>query len=613
MRTQWRRFPGSLKIGAILAAAAGLALTSLQMYQTFMKGEESRDNRKLVTHTFEVIRTAQQLDREVQEAERGQRGYLLTNDRKYLTPYEEAIGRIPAMEDQLRSMTSDNAEQQKRLFKLQHAIDTKLAEMKGTIDANDTQGFAAAKAIVTTDAGLRTMATIIELIDEIMGAEDALLTQRIDLAARADRDSARVSAISSVLASALMIFGALLVVLAFRQRAHQQRALEQTRAQFAQAQKLEALGQLTGGIAHDFNNLLQSITGGLSIVRKRLPDLAPETASWIDLIKRNADRAATLTQRLLAFSRRQPLNPKPLDFNRVVQGMVDILQKSIGEAYALETVTAAGLWSVQADTNELETTILNLVLNARDAMPSGGKLTIETGNVFLDDAYCRREGLNPGQYVLLAVSDGGIGMTQETIEQAFEPFFTTKEHGQGTGLGLSQVHGFIKQSGGHVKIYSEVGEGTTVKIYLPRYIDAKTSSSIEPAPVETPLQAKGETILLVEDDADVRKFVVTILIERGLRVLTAADADTALQQLRQDPSVTLLLTDVGLPGGKNGRKLADEAFGFNPSIKVLFMTGYAKNAIIHHGRLDPGVHLLVKPFTEHDLGRKLDEVLRSST
>jgi signal transduction histidine kinase/ActR/RegA family two-component response regulator len=613
VRTQWRQFPGSLKIGIVLVATAGLALTSLQMYQTFMRAEEPLDNREHVIHTFEVIRTAQQLDRALQDAERGQRGYLLTNDRKYAAPYEEAISRIPVLEEQLRRMTADNADQQKRLFRLQHEIDTKLAEMKNTIDANDTQGFAAAKAIVTTDAGFQAMRTVTELIDEIIGAEDALLIQRMDLAAQADRQTARVSAISSVLASALMIFGAVLVVSAFRQWAHQQRALEQTRAQFAQAQKLEALGQLTGGIAHDFNNLLQSITGGLSILRQRLPDLEPETATWIDVIKRSADRAAKLTQRLLAFSRRQPLNPTPLDFNRVMQGMMVILQKTIGEAYALETVTAAGLWTVQADANELETTILNLVLNARDAMPAGGKLTIETGNVFLDDAYGRREGLNPGQYVLLAVSDGGIGMTQETIQQAFEPFFTTKEHGRGTGLGLSQVHGFIKQSGGHVKIYSEIGEGTTVKIYLPRYIDANAPSSVESPPVETPLRARGETILLVEDDADVRHFVATILIQQGFRVLTAADADTALRQLRLDTSVTLLLTDVGLPGGKNGRKLADEALGLNPSIKVLFMTGYAKNAIIHHGRLDPGVHLLVKPFTEQDLSRKLDEVLRSST
>jgi signal transduction histidine kinase len=612
MRTRWRQFPNSLKVGAVLAFIAGLGLISLQMYQTLRGERQLRDGRELVVHTFEVIRTAQQLDRAVEDAERGQRGYLLTNDHKYLTPYEEAIVGIPALEDQLHRMTADNAEQQRRLFRLKDLIDTKLTELKKAIDTNDTQGFAAAKAIVLKDVGFKAMLAVTGLIDEIIGAEDTLLSQRIEFAAQDERHTARIFVISSWLASALMVLGALLVVLAFQQWVRQQRALEQTRAQFAQAQKLEALGQLTGGIAHDFNNLLQAITGGLLVLRRRLPDLEPETASWMDMIKRNADRAATLTQRLLAFSRRQPLNPKPLDLNRVVQGMVDIVQKSIGEAYALETVAAAGLWTVQADANELETTILNLVLNARDAMPAGGRLTIETGNAFLDDAYSRREGLNSGQYVMLAVSDGGVGMTQDTIRQAFEPFFTTKEHGRGTGLGLSQVHGFIKQSGGHVKIYSEVGEGTTVKIYLPRFTDAKTSPSAEQALVETTTQG-SETILLVEDDVDVRKFVATILSEKGFRVLTAAHAEAALQQLRRDASVALLLTDVGLPGGKNGRKLADEALELNRSMKVLFMTGYAKNAIIHHGRLDAGVHLLVKPFTERDLSHKLEEVLRSST
>jgi signal transduction histidine kinase/CheY-like chemotaxis protein len=422
---------------------------------------------------------------------------------------------------------------------------------------------------------------------------------------------ARAFAVSGVLAFLLMAFGTFLAVSAFREWSHQQRAWEQTRAQFAQAQKLEALGQLTGGIAHDFNNLLQGITGALSMLRLRLPDAGPQASSWIDMIKRNADRGATLTHRLLAFSRRQPLNPKPLDLNRLVQGMVDILHNSIGEAFILETVLAAGLWNMQADANELETAILNLVLNARDAMPTGGKLTIETSNVILDDAYSRREGVTPGQYVMLAVSDCGVGMGQETIQQAFEPFFTTKTHGIRAGLGLSQVHGFIKQSGGHVKIYSEIGEGTTVKIYLPRFTDGEAVQTVEQGAPETAVRGT-ETILVVEDEEDVRTFVTTILRERGFRVLAAAHADAALQQLQQDTSVALLLTDVGLPGRKNGKKLADEAQKLNRSMKVLFMTGYAKNAIIHHGRLDPGVHLLVKPFTEQDLNRKLEEVLRLS-
>jgi signal transduction histidine kinase/CheY-like chemotaxis protein len=608
---EWRDFPPSLKIGASLIFLAALALTGLQMYQAVVRGSELSESRELVVHTLQVIRAAQHLDRAVQDAERGQRGYLLTNDRKYLTPYEEGIAQIPALEDELRRKIFDNVEQKPRLLILHRQIDAKLAELKSTIDANDTQGFATAKAIVTTDVGLQAMRDITGLIDTIINDEDALLTQRMDRAAQSERETARAFVVSAVLAFSLAAFGVLLALSAFREWSRQHRALEHTRAQFAQAQKLEALGQLTGGIAHDFNNLLQGITGALSVLRLRLPDAGPQASGWIDMIKRNADRGATLTQRLLAFSRRQPLNPKPIDLNRLVQCMADMLHKSIGEAFILETVLAAGLWSLQADANELETTILNLVLNARDAMPTGGKLTIETSNVFLDDAYSRREGLSPGQYVMLAVSDCGVGMSQETIQQAFEPFFTTKQHGAGTGLGLSQVHGFIRQSGGHVKIYSEIGEGTTVKIYLPRFIHAEGVQTVEQGPAETAVQGI-ETILVVEDEEDVRTFVTTILRERGFRVLTAAHADAALRQLRQDTSVALLLTDIGLPGGKNGKKLADEAHELNRSIKVLFMTGYAKNAIIHHGRLDRGVHLLVKPFTEQDLNRKLEEVLRSS-
>jgi signal transduction histidine kinase len=609
---QWRDFPSSMKIGASLIFLAALALTSLQMYQATVQGGELTESRELVVHTLQVIRAAQQLDRAIQDAERGQRGYLLTNDRNYLTPYEGGIGQIPALEDQLSRMVSANMEQQPRLLILQRQIDAKLAELKSTIEANDTQGLAAAKAIVTTDVGQQAMRDINGLIDALISAEDALLAQRMDRAAQDERETTRAFVMSGMLAFLLMAFGALLAVSTFREWSRQQRALEQTRAQFAQAQKLEALGQLTGGIAHDFNNLLQGITGALSILRLQLPDGGLRASSWIDMIKRNADRGAALTQRLLAFSRRQPLNPKPLDLNRLVQGMADIFNKSIGEPFILDTVLAAGLWITQADANELETAILNLVLNARDAMPIGGQVTIETSNVFLDDAYSRREELTPGQYVLLAVSDCGAGMARETIQQAFEPFFTTKKkHGTGTGLGLSQVHGFIKQSGGHVKIYSEIGEGTTVKIYLPRFTHDKTVQTVQPGPPETAVQGT-ETILVVEDEEDVRTFVTTILRERGFRVLTAAHADGALQQLQQDTSVALLLTDIGLPGGKNGKMLADEAHELNRSMKVLFMTGYAKNAIIHHGRLDHGVHLLVKPFTEQDLNRKLEEVLRPS-
>jgi PAS domain S-box-containing protein len=395
------------------------------------------------------------------------------------------------------------------------------------------------------------------------------------------------------------------------ERVQHQQALEQTRAALFQAQKMEAIGQLTGGVAHDFNNMLQAISGGLSVLTRQLSPLSAESRNWIDLIKRNLDRAAGLTQRLLAFSRLQPLNPRAIEPNQLVKGMVQILNQSLGETISIETVLGAGVWNVHADPNELETAILNLAINARDAMPEGGRLTIETANAFLDEQYSTREDIATGQYMLLSISDNGGGMSKEVTAKAFDPFFTTKEQGKGTGLGLSQVHGFIKQSKGHVKIYSELGQGTTVKIYLPRF----TGEDIQPViegikPVDVP--ATGETILVVEDEPDVAKFVARVLSDAGYGVRTAASADEGLSSLQMEPRVDLVLTDVGLPGGKSGRVLADEARQKHPDLRVLFMTAYARNAIIHHGRLDPGVELIVKPFSDRALLEKVSSILGKS-
>jgi CheY-like chemotaxis protein len=322
-----------------------------------------------------------------------------------------------------------------------------------------------------------------------------------------------------------------------------------------------------------------------------------------------AKRAAALTQRLLAFSRRQPLNPKPIDINALVSGMSDLLHRTLGEPVELETVRAARLWQVEADPNELESAILNLALNARDAMPEGGRLTIETANVELDRAYAASQtDVLPGQYISIAVSDTGSGMSESTIKQAFEPFFTTKPVGQGTGLGLSQVYGFVKQSGGHVRIYSELGQGTTVKIYLPRFERDQVSTQAE---VQTLLQegATSETILVTEDDPDVRAFSVEALQELGYQVLEAPDGPTALKVLDRHPQIDLLFTDVVLPGGMSGAQLAAQARGNRPDLKVLFTTGYARNAIVHHGRLDKGLQLITKPFSVADLAARLRDVL----
>jgi PAS domain S-box-containing protein len=392
------------------------------------------------------------------------------------------------------------------------------------------------------------------------------------------------------------------------ERIQHQRALEEANAALAQSQKMEALGQLTGGIAHDFNNLLHVIKNSIEIVLRRLRDLDPGVRQYLEMAIQNADRASTLTQRLLAFSRQQPLNPRPLDVNKLVSGMADLLRSALGESVGMETVLASGLWTASVDANQLETSILNVAVNARDAMPRTGKLTIETGNAFLDEAYAARHvEVKPGQYVMISMSDTGTGMPKEVVDRAFDPFFTTKEPGRGTGLGLSQVFGFVKQSGGHVKIYSEPGSGTTVKIYLPRHTAAPLIVPKEPDPISA--GSVGETILVVEDEEDVRKFTVDVLSDLGYRVTSAADGQLALKELEKLGGVQLLFTDVGLPNGMDGRELTEEARRRWPDIKVLFTTSYARNAIVHHGRLDPGVELIVKPFTQSSLAAKIRKVL----
>jgi PAS domain S-box-containing protein len=378
-----------------------------------------------------------------------------------------------------------------------------------------------------------------------------------------------------------------------------------------QAQKMEAVGQLTGGIAHDFNNLLTIVVGNVELLLRHLPEDASRLRRAADNAMQGARRAAILTHRLLAFSRRQPLDSKPLDVNKLVAGMSEMLRRTLGEPVVLETVLAGGLWRTQADSNQLENAILNLAVNARDAMPDSGRLTIETANAHLDEAYVETlaETVPAGQYVLIAVTDTGTGMDKATMEKVFEPFFTTKEAGKGTGLGLSQVYGFVRQSDGHVRIYSEVGEGTTIKIYLPRHVSTE-SERTETAPMRRDLvPGKGETVLVVEDEEDLRAYTTEALRELGYRVLEAPDGRAALEILDQHPDVDLLFTDVVLPNGMNGRALADEVGRRRPGLKVLFTTGYTKNAIVHHGRLDPGVEMIGKPFTYAELASKVRRLI----
>ncbi len=388
----------------------------------------------------------------------------------------------------------------------------------------------------------------------------------------------------------------------------------QAEEKLRQSQKMEAVGQLTGGIAHDFNNLLTIVIGSLDLLRRRLSDA--RQLRHVDNALEGASRAAALTQRLLAFSRQQPLAPRALDVNKLVQGMSELLHRTLGEQVEVETVLAGGLWQANVDPNQMENALLNLAVNARDAMedvPGARRLTIETANAYLDDAYAAlHPEVVPGQYVMLAVTDTGPGMAPGVMERVFEPFFTTKPVGKGTGLGLSQVHGFVKQSGGHIAIYSETrpgadaGQGTTVKLYLPRY-RAEAGPPFPPVPHPPAAGQPGSLVLFVEDQDGVRQFGIEALRDLGYAVLDAADAPAALRLLDANPEIALLLTDVVLPG-MDGRRLAEEARRRLPGLRVLFTTGYTRNAIVHNGRLDPDVDLVTKPFTIATLAAKLREV-----
>jgi len=388
-----------------------------------------------------------------------------------------------------------------------------------------------------------------------------------------------------------------------------QEELAQAQEALRQSQKMEAVGQLTGGIAHDFNNLLTGIAGGLEMIERRLAEGRLSAAErYIAIARASAQRAAALTQRLLAFSRRQTLDPKPTDINRLIAGMADLIRRTVGPAIEVEVVEAGGLWSTRVDPSQLENALLNLAINARDAMPDGGRLTIETANKWLDDHAARDRELPPGQYLSLCVTDTGTGMAPEVTSRIFDPFFTTKPLGQGTGLGLSMIHGFVRQSGGQVRVYSEVGKGTTMCLYLPRHMgDADAPEAAEADLAAEP--GHGETVLVIDDEEPIRMLITDVLEEAGYRILTAPDGPTGLKTLQSDLRIDLLITDVGLPGGFNGRQVADAARATRPDLKVLFITGYAENAVVGNGHLEPGMQVITKPFAITALASRVREII----
>ena len=390
----------------------------------------------------------------------------------------------------------------------------------------------------------------------------------------------------------------------------QAEALARTEAALRQAQKMEAVGQLTGGIAHDFNNLLTGITGSLELLGNRIAQgRIKDVERYVTAAQGAAKRAAALTHRLLAFSRRQTLDPKPTDVNRLVAGMEELIRRTVGPAIAVEVVAAGGLWPTLVDPPQLENALLNLCINARDAMPEGGRLTIETGNRWLDHRMARERGLQPGQYISLCVSDTGTGMTPDVIAKAFDPFFTTKPLGQGTGLGLSMIYGFAQQSGGQARIYSEPGEGAMVCLYLPRHLGAAEEGEAPPDLADAPRAGAGETVLIVDDEPTVRMLVTEVLEELGYAAIEAGDGASGLKVLQSDVRIDLLVTDVGLPGGMNGRQMADAARSTRPGLKVLFITGYAENAVVGNGHLEAGMHVMTKPFAMEALASRIKELI----
>ena len=380
--------------------------------------------------------------------------------------------------------------------------------------------------------------------------------------------------------------------------------------QLRQSQKMEAVGQLTGGLAHDFNNLLIGITGNLELLGTRIGQgRLKDLDRYVGAAQGSAKRAAALTHRLLAFSRRQTLDPRPTDVNRLVGGMEELIRRTVGPAVEVGVMGAAGLWPTLVDPPQLENALLNLCINARDAMPGGGRLSIETANHWLDQRAAHEHDLQPGQYVSLCISDTGMGMPPEVAAKAFDPFFTTKPLGQGTGLGLSMIYGFVRQSGGQARIHSEPGQGTTVCLYLPRYLGDADEVEAVPDLAGAPRAGQGETVLVVDDEPTVRMLVTEVLEELGYAAVEAADGASGLRVLQSDVRIDLLVTDVGLPGGMNGRQMADAARISRPGLKVLFITGYAENAVVGNGRLDHGMHVMTKPFAMEALASRIKELI----
>ncbi|HEX3710423.1 MAG TPA: CHASE3 domain-containing protein [Pseudolabrys sp.] len=597
-------------------------LTAVLVIATIWLDARSNSEDSWVRHTLGVRNQISEVLNLLQYAETSERGFLLTGTDIFVASFDRAVAAVPAATDELTKLTSDNPRQQRALGELLPNVKEKIRLMRENVATRRAGQGPAAAATVDAGEGRRLMLRIREILSN-MGAEERRLQALRETSAEHSSLLLRIgAALTFLLICVLGAVSSYVTRRSFTELANTRDRLitsnndlleqvsrrEQVESQLRQAQKMEAVGQLTGGIAHDFNNMLGVIGGSLELMQRRIKkgDFAIER--FLEAALKAMQRAATLTHHLLAFSRQQPLAPEIIDANRMIADMSDLLRSTLGEHIRIEVVSAAGLWHSHADSHQLESALLNIAINARDAMPDGGKLTIETANAYLDDAYCRQQvDVTPGQYVLIAVTDTGGGMKPEIVARAFDPFFTTKATGKGTGLGLSQVYGFVKQSKGHIKIYSEVGAGTTAKLYLPRIADGVPQVERR-RPQPALVGQSSEVILVVEDDHLMRHLTAASLMELGYTVLDSDGAADALAVLSSRPDITLLFTDVVMPD-VNGKKLAEEAQRTRPDLKVLFTTGYTPNAVVHGGVLDAGVNFLSKPFTIEQLAAKVRAVL----
>lgn len=612
-----RRDLGQIALYAAFAVLAGTIVVVLLLLRAQQLAQSE------IVHTLEVQDRLSRVLTQLQDAETGQRGYLVTHDPQYLQPYFSGTQRIGAELEGLKASVADNAAQVAAAKDLARCARERTERLTVGLEHARNDSFDAAAEAVRSGIGKRIMDRCRAQVAAMKATEASLFDARVA------RSQSRNGLLNFWLLLNAILVGVLALFVTRRARETAQAAVaardelaranarlveesanrEAAETQLRQMHKMETIGQLTGGIAHDFNNMLAIVIGSLDLAKRRLAKDRKRAEASIDNAMQGAERAAQLTARLLAFSRQQPLAPSALNANKLVGDMAELLRRTIGESIRFEAVLAGGLWTAFADTGQLENAVVNLCVNARDAMPEGGRLTIETANAHLDEQYAAANSeVVPGQYVMLSVTDTGVGMKPEVVERAFDPFYTTKEVGKGTGLGLSQVYGFVKQSGGHVKIYSEIGIGTTVKLYLPRHFGESSATSAVADADAMPRAGTDEIVLVVEDEERVRQLSVEALRELGYVVLQAEDGESALALLEQQPRVDLLFTDIVMPG-MNGRRLAEAARRARPELKVLFTTGYTRNAIVHNGVLDHDVQFIAKPFTISQLAVKVRQVL----